>query len=94
MKRITIKMLEDRVAYLNKLTGNPEASWTRVDGRMRANVGNYLLSASYGGYSLVRITNESGGQRDVLNTGHISKRHLMDSMNYYIEGIRDQQEAV
>ena len=33
--RITQKQLENKIVYLNKITGNPEEPWKNVDGKIR-----------------------------------------------------------
>jgi hypothetical protein len=66
--RITEKHLNGAVEQLNDKAGikNPACNV----------VGSYLLSMDYGGYSLDKVTNTSGGCTSVFNCWHISKREL------------------
>lgn len=93
MKRITNRDLEDLVAIINRITNSPEVSWERhklTDGRLisKSNIGNYHLSYAYGGVSLHRMSNESGGVSTPINSGHVSKRELYNLMQAYISGLR------
>lgn len=85
--RITIKHLEGLVNRLNALTNSPQTPYTRLDGGVTANIGNYHLSGAYGGYALQRMENESGGVSCPLYTGHISKRELYNLLNAFVRGI-------
>ena len=85
--RITQSMLEKRVEYLNKITGSPETPWVRdADGNFTSNIGNYHLSGAYGGVSLHRMMNESGGIEDVFSCGHTPKRELFNRLCSFIDG--------
>ena len=88
MTRITKDMLDRIVSRINAMTGNVDEPWTKSDsGQMQSNIGNYHLSGAYGGYSLHQMLTESGGVRDVLSCGHVSKRELYDRMHAFIEGL-------
>lgn len=92
MYRITVKMLEGRVDYLNKLTGNALTPWHRpADGKLYANIGNYHLDGAYGGYQLHQMCNESGGITCISDIGYASKRDLFNWINAYIAGIESQE---
>jgi len=90
MQRITNAQLHCLVAYLNKLTNSP-AEYMGAD--RRTNVDHYCLSFAYGGAELQRVCNESGGVRDVLHTGHTTKRDLFNQIHSFIRGIESQQGA-
>lgn len=51
------------------------------------NIGTYYVEGAYGGHKLVQITNYSGGVRDVLGTGYVSKRELYRAIGAYLDGI-------
>ena len=90
METITKTVLDRKVEHLNRITNSPAEPYTRMDdGTLRANVGNYHLSSAYGGYSLHRMCNESGGAEDVLRCGHTNKRRLFDLIDTYIMGMED-----
>jgi len=76
MQRITEKMLEKRVDWLNKLKGfdSPEYS----------TIGAFVLDYAYSGVSLHQYTNESGGVNDVFRCGHIPKRDLWNRICAYM----------
>lgn len=87
MSRITRKQLEARAAWINKLTGSPLESSTRIDGRYVANVGNFHISGAYGGYCLHRMVNESGGVTTPLISYHVPARELWEQMGAFIAGL-------
>ena len=87
MERITERMLECLCDRLNSLTGSPAHSY--VAGK--AQVGNFHISHAYGGVSLHRMHNESGGVSRPLYCGHVPKRELYDSMFAFILGIEFAQ---
>ena len=79
MNRITERMLESKVAYINKLKGieNPGVCVP----------GSYYLDFAYGGVSLARVINEGGGINSVFGCGFVPKRELFGLLNAYIEGL-------
>ena len=91
--QITIKILEDRVDYLNELTNNPKTPRTQIDGKLISNVGCYPLDCAYGGYELVQMYNTGGGVSEPLSTGHIPKRELYNYINAFISGIERYRYA-
>jgi hypothetical protein len=86
MSSITKENLQAVVDRINKTTGSPAQTYTDVNGKLVANIGNYHLSNAYGGYALHRVCNTSGGITDVSNSGHVSKRELYDLMFAYLAG--------
>ena len=91
--RITIANLESVVDRINRLTGSPATPWRREGDRNRANIGNYHLSHAYGGVSLHRMANESGGVTTPLGSGHVPKRELYEQLHAFVRGIEAAQEA-
>ena len=91
MNRITIKLLEAKVDYLNRLTGSPSASYTRDGDEFRSNPGHYQIGQAYGGVELERIFNEGGAVSTPLNTGHVPKRELAALIDEYTRGIESEQ---
>jgi hypothetical protein len=88
MERIKQAWLERQVEEINKITGSPEAPYTRKNGKTVANVGNYFLDWAYGGVRLARMCNEGGGMECVLNQGFSTKRELYNELRAYIAGIK------
>jgi len=84
--RINQDMLEKRCNYLNKITGNPKAPWTRKDGKTTGNIGNYHIDMAYGGCKVVQMDNECGGITNVT-CGFNTKRETYDLLNSFIDGI-------
>lgn len=87
--RITRSFLEAKAATINSMRGAPAEPSRMVDGKYRANVGNYHISGAYGGYCLHRMSNESGGVSDVFSVGHIPARQLAALMSAYTAGLYD-----
>ena len=77
--RITQKMLEKRVDYLNKITGFENAEYSTI--------GSYCLDYAYGGVNLNQYTNEHGAVKAPFSCGFTTKHNLFDLINAYIAGI-------
>ena len=87
--RITMKNLEALRDSINKATNSPLEAYEPLksgDFKAKANVGHYQLEGAYGGYKLVRITNESGGETNITN-GFDPKRILWDKMQAFLSGV-------
>ncbi len=91
MSRITIKMLEATCEHLNRLTGSPLESHTKISEkafpRYRSNLDHFCLSHAYAGVKLVRICTDGGGETDITN-GYDTKAHLYDKIQACIAGVR------
>lgn len=86
--RITNKDLEAVVNRINDITNSPKESYVKnADGKFIAQIDNYHLSFAYGGVSLQRMHNISGGVSTPINSGHVSKRELYNLMQAYINGL-------
>jgi len=91
MTRTTMEHLKVKLEFLNFITGSPQKPWERVDGRLVAQVGCYVISGGgYGGYKLCRITNEGGGQKDITRAG--TKTELYELMRAFISGVEAEKE--
>jgi hypothetical protein len=91
--RITKKQLENKIAYLNRITGNHEKPWDTVDGKMTANVGNYHLYCAYGYYNLHQMCNEGGGVHDVFNYGS-TKKELAMYIDAFLHGYEKREREL
>ena len=91
MTRITEKQLQGIVNLINRLTQAPEKSFTKVDGKIIWNIGNYHLSFAYGGVSLHRIVSTGGGVSEVFGCGHVPKRELAIRMYAFTSGLQCQK---
>jgi hypothetical protein len=91
MNRITQSQLQGKIDLLNELTGNPLKPYGLVDGKHRAQIGNYYLSMQNSGYALYRMVNEGGGISDIFSRGHGTKRELYERICAYISGIESTQ---
>ena len=87
--RITRAHLDAKAATINSMRGAPSEPYRLVNDKAVANVGNYHISGSYGGYCLHRMCNESGGVSDVFSCGHIPARELAALMSAYLAGLYD-----
>ena len=85
--RITNKDLAAVLSRINRETNSPLSPYTLTDGKHTANIGNYHLSGAYGGVSLHRMVNESGGISDVFGCGHVTKRELYTQMHAFLRGL-------
>jgi hypothetical protein len=90
--RYTQRDLDGAVRGLNILAGftAEEADaplWIHTRGEdSRAMVGRYYLYGAYGGWKLVQITNEGGGERSITQ-GYLSKREVYHLIHAYREGM-------
>jgi len=91
-QRVTTEQLEAIVARINMITNSPLKPYESVDGKYVAQVGNYHLSQAYGGFSLHRMGNTSGGTSDVLSVGHVPKKEIANLMHAFIRGLNAAQE--
>lgn len=90
--RYTKRDLDGAVRGLNLLVGfTPEEAdaplWIHTRGEdSRAMVGRYYVSGAYGGWKLVQIINEGGGERSITS-GYGTKREVYHRINAYHEGM-------
>ena len=91
MERINEKDLDAVIGRINEITGNAKEPYSKQDdGTVKANVGNYHLDCSYGGYALSQMVNESGGIRRVIHSGFTTKRNLYNLMQSYLSGLTER----
>lgn len=82
MERITEKHLQAVVARLNRAMNRQMEPYTMVDGKMRANIGNFHLSHAYGGVCVQEMANESGGVNHACGMwAHETKRGCADKLH-------------
>jgi hypothetical protein len=84
--RITSKQLDALANNLNKASNSPLEPYTRVAGKLVANIGNFHISGAYGGYALHRMVNTSGGITSVFNSGYMTTRELHTRMEALLKG--------
>lgn len=86
--RITYTQLTALAARLNRMTDSP----TEYRTGDTINVGHWHISRAYGGFSLVRTANESGGESQPMGyAGHQPARALYEQMHAFIRGIEFAQ---
>jgi len=90
MDRITNKHLEGVVNRLNRVTGNPSNPWTKKNGKLTANIGNYHLYGAYGSTGLHRMYSEGGGVETVIHL--TTKRDLYNKIIALLDGIEIGKE--
>lgn len=90
--RYTKRDLDNAVRGLNLMAGftAEEADaplWIHTRGEdSRAMVGRYYVSGAYGGWKLVQIVNEGGGERGITD-GYGTKREVCQLIHAYREGM-------
>ena len=82
MTKVTDKMLENAVNQLNIAAGMP----TQAYHGNNWNIGSYYIDKAYGGNKLVQVDNNTGGVRDVLNSGYVNKRECLELIWAYHAG--------
>ena len=85
MTRVTEKMLEKQITYLNIETEQPLNPWERIDGKLKANIGNYHLYRCHGVFALDRMNNESGGVNRIFTASN--GRELFNLIRAYRAGM-------
>ena len=78
----TEKDLKELVDQINMASGSPAKPWNETG----ANIGNYHLSAAYGGWQLQRMTNIHGGIH-AITSGYVSKREMYIHLKSFLNGI-------
>lgn len=85
MERITVKHLQAIAHRLNKITNSPA---TYMDGNRNILVGHFHIDRAYGGFSLHRTANSSGGVTMPMGfAGHVPARKLYEKMHAFMAGI-------
>ena len=78
MERTTQAQLESLVDRINDIKGLKDVQYNTV--------GGYLLDGAYGGWKLVKVTNESGGQTDITS-GYAPKKELYYQIRAFLSGL-------
>jgi hypothetical protein len=92
--RITLKDLESKIDYLNKITGNPVKTYLpNSNGGLDSQIGNYYLELAYGGHKLVQVVNQHGGITEPLNTGFTTKKELWYAIDNFMRGLEIRTEV-
>jgi hypothetical protein len=86
MNRITENHLQAMIDEINAATGSPMEAYTNNGASYISNVGHYHLDSAYGGHSLVRMHNEHGGVKSIIDGFH-TKREIFELMRSYLKGI-------
>ena len=90
--RTTIKQLEYQMLVINEMTNSPITSYTRVDGKTNANIGNYHLYQAYGGVCVHRMTNLGGGVTTPIFNGCIPKKEAYYLISAFIKGLETAKQ--
>jgi hypothetical protein len=85
-RRVTVAELESAIRALNDLTGHPATPYRKEGDQWLPNPGVYHLSRAYGGFALHQMADHGTGTRDVLYSGHIPARELLNRIHAYRYG--------
>ena len=90
--KITVKDIENKIHYLNKLTGQPETFYRPTESsRLEAQAGHYFLQQpGGGGYRLCQLC-EGGGETDII--GIYTRAELHACLSALIMGFNLGKEA-
>ena len=91
--RITLKDLEAVVHRINRITGNPEEPYKKIDGKFVPQAGCYHLDGAYGGWELIQMCDEGSAIRDVFSGGHVPKRELYEKMQAFLKGYQSRKKV-
>ena len=92
MEQIKLAMINQKIDFLNKITGNPPTTYKKVDGKVKAQIGNYNGYMAYSAYGLQQIVSDGGGVETIISLG--TKRELYNQLNAYINGYRANKEGI
>lgn len=90
--RVTLKMLQNRVIYLNKMLNRPETYFSEAEGKRMINTGHFHIDCAYSGFALYETCNTSGGINNTFNRGHIPARELLELICAFEIGYRFSQD--
>jgi hypothetical protein len=85
--RVSEKMLESLCDTINKVKNTPEKAYDRIEGKFKANIGNYHLYFAYGSVGLHKMVNEGGGVSEVI--GLSTKKDLYYQLHAFLKGARN-----
>lgn len=85
--RTSVNTLKALINQINTLQNMPIEPYSRVNGKLQANIGNYHLSQAYGGVCVHRMHNEHGGITTPIWGGHVPKREAENMIRAYIRGM-------
>lgn len=85
--RTSIQTLKTLVNEINNFKGMPLEPYSRIDGKLQANIGNYHLSQAYGGICVHRMANENGGITTPIWGGHVPKREAENMIRAFLKGL-------
>ena len=86
--RILQKDLEAVANRINEMTNNPLTAYTKVKGKLKANIGHYYIDGAYGGTKLVQMVNDGGAIRCITD-GYNTKKETYYLAQAYINGLYD-----
>tara|TARA_R100000951_G_scaffold54457_1_gene45796 strand:- start:253 stop:531 length:279 start_codon:yes stop_codon:yes gene_type:complete len=89
--RITLKQIEAVIEWLNKELKRPVKPYENIDGKFKAQIGNFHLYSAYGKYGLHEMNNEQGGVKTIIHLG--TKKELFNSIHRLLDGIRLEREV-
>ncbi len=89
--RITIKQIEAVIKWLNTELKRPVKPYENIDGKFKAQLGNFHMYSAYGKYGLHEMNNEQGGVKTIIHLG--TKKELLNSIHRLLDGIRLEREV-
>jgi hypothetical protein len=89
--RITLKQIEAVIDWLNTELNRPLKPYENIDGKLKAQIGNFHLYQAYGAFGLHEMRNENGGVRETIGLG--TKKELFNSIHRLLDGIRLEREV-
>lgn len=92
--RITTANLETLCETINRKSGTAIAPWSKdVNGKMKANIGNYHIDGVYGGWRLVQVASDGGGIRTIID-GYQPKKDLYWAMQAFLRGLPERRAVM
>jgi len=85
--KANIPTLQSLIERINTATNSPATPYTRIDGKLTANIGNFHLSQAQGGVCVHRMANDAGGVTTPIWHGHIIKKEAEAKMRAFLAGL-------
>lgn len=89
--RITKSQIEAVIKWLNTELNRPLKPYENIDGKLKAQIGNFHIYQAYGAFGLHEMRNEHGGVRTIIHLG--TKKELFNSIHRLLDGIRLEREV-
>lgn len=83
--RTTLAQIQLLIDELNKQLERPLKPYTKENGKLTAQIGNFHLYEAYGAFGLHEMVNERGAVKETISLG--TKKELYTALHKLIQGV-------